>query len=370
MHIAFELPPAKHKNRIRLPQILYRLAYADSAGTVIPEPDHAITTYAEVEPRNFDEGDTLRRHLLQRCFKPPWSSFVSFSDSPAVTQKRIPRWYNKGARLINIIKISTEGMIPAVVRRSGHPEFVVWVSESSKPENGQPLPMEAFLALDPKPEVWISMSQIYNDKPFGDWWFRTSYQEDEWLIDHFMPKSRVLEVLPCKGTKVILEDEANDAVVTEHLGNEEHWWDGSSNIWRKSHEHPRRREAFSLDENSTEQSWEELEVNNGSGGGARSQRKAFNKRGFNPEWEDSQNMTRPCKKARTEIKDDDGNPSQQSDAYSEKELEESLDLKPLLEGAEASEGYLGLAFEYEKGEDGMDKGESGSERSSKSVTAE
>jgi hypothetical protein len=83
-------------NRVHLPKYLYRLAHANSGNHCIyhtgvdrdiahPEAfledlRNAITAYANVEPDNF-KGDTIRRHLLQHVIHPPYSSFISFSDS-------------------------------------------------------------------------------------------------------------------------------------------------------------------------------------------------------------------------------------------------------------------------------------------------
>jgi hypothetical protein len=92
------MPPLMKRNRIHLPRALYRLAHADSGNhsiyhpalerrhshpedAVPPDQGNAVTAYAQLEPSNFD-GDTFRRHLLPRCKNPPFSSFISFSDSP------------------------------------------------------------------------------------------------------------------------------------------------------------------------------------------------------------------------------------------------------------------------------------------------
>jgi hypothetical protein len=241
-------------------------------------------------------------------------------------------WYNKDARLINIIKISTEGMIPAILTGPEHGDLLVWVSQSAKPGNEQSMALATFLSLDPTPEIFISMSQAYGDKSWGSrWWVRTSYQEDEWLIGHAVPKSRVVEVLPCTGTKIVLNKKADQGVVTESLDDSEYWWECKATIWRQTRDYKPPHKVISADEEPRQSSWHELEEKNGSGGGARFQRKCYKKRGYNPEWEDSQSMTKRSKKTLTQHEQDQGVPGEQDPGHSKKELVSGNDEQPVPE---------------------------------------
>jgi hypothetical protein len=172
-------------------------------------------------------------------------------------------------------------MIPAILGRSGCPDLIVWISQTAKPENGRPITLEKFLKMDLKPEIWISMAQVYENKPRGDWWFRTSYQVDEWLIGGAMPKSRVLEILPCHGKSVIYEDEFDQGVVTEYLREVEYWWDCKLTVWRRSEEDEQFfSEVISIDEKSRKRPCYEIEETNGSDSSAQSQQRCFKKRKY------------------------------------------------------------------------------------------
>ena len=209
-------------------------------------------------------------------------------------------------------------MIPAILTGREHGNLLVWVSKSARPENEQPISLETFLRLDPTPEIWISCSQIYGDKPWEPkWWFRTSYQENEWLIGHAVPKSRIVEVLPCTGTKIVLDKNAEQKVVTESLNESEYWWECKATIWRPSRNYKPPHKVVSADDKPHQHSWHKLEERNDSGGGARSQRKIYKKRGYNPEWEDSQSMT---KRSKTQHEQDQGIPGEQDLGQSKKEL--------------------------------------------------
>lgn len=257
---------------------------------------------------------------------------------------------------MNIIKISTGGTIPAILTGRERRDLLVWVSESAKPENEQRISLETFLRLDPTPEIWISSSQIYGDKPWGPkWWFRTSYQEDEWLIGHAVPKSRVVEVLPCKGTKIVLNNTAGQGVVTESLNDSEYWWDCKATIWRQTRDYKPPHKVTSADKESHQRPWHKLEEKSGSSGGARAQRKFYKKRGYNPEWKDSQSMTKRSKKTLTQHEQDHGVRGEQDPGHSKKEPVSGNDEEPMSENDEK--------LVPEKGEELMHQAEKACEKS-------
>lgn len=246
------------------------------------------------------------------------------------TRDRIDRWYEKGARLINVIKITTEGMIPAILTGDDRGDLLVWVSQSAKPKNGQPIALAKFCSLDPSPEIFISMSQVYNDQPWGPWWHRTSYQEDKWFIGHAVPKARVVEVLPCTGTNMVSNDRR---LVTEYLFNSQYWWEWTATIWRRTRDYKLPNEEVSADDKPQQPSWFELEEKDSNGGDARSQRMSLKKRGCNPEWEDSHTMTNRSKKTLTQHEQDQGAPGERDLSQPSKELatekdEEGVQFQP------------------------------------------
>lgn len=243
-------------------------------------------------------------------------------------------------------------MIPAILGRSGCPDLIVWVSQTARPDNGRPITLEKFLKMNPKPEIWISMAQVHEDKPWGDWWPHTSYQVDEWLIGGAMPKSRVLEVLPCRGKSIIYDDEFDQGVVTEYLRNIEYWWDCKLTVWRRSEEDEHFfSEVITLDEKPRKRPCYEIEETSGSDSSAQSQQRCFKRRKY------SRTMVR---NSHIEL-----NEEKQKDAHGQAEAELVGSYK------DESKEDLGLgsgrvfevAFDEEKGEgfvgrgDGQDQNE-------------
>lgn len=198
-------------------------------------------------------------------------------------------------------------MVPAILGRSGRPDLIVWVSQTARPDNGRPITLEMFLSMDSKPEIWVSMAQVYEDEPWGDWWLRTSYQVDEWLIGSAMPKSRVLEVLPCHGKSIVYGDEFDHGLITEYLGNIKYWWDCKRTVWRQSQDERYYSEVISTDEKPCKRSCYEIEESYGSDSSAQSQKRCFKKRKYK---EDSRTMIKLAKNSHIELKED-----RQKDAY-------------------------------------------------------
>ena len=141
--------------------------------------------------------------------------------------------------------------------------------------------MGHFFDMNPKPEIWVSMCQVYDDKPWGDWWLRTSYQVDEWLIGGAMPKSRVLEVFPCRGNTIIYGDESGHGVVTEYYKNIKHRWDCKLTVWRRAEENERScNEVISIEEKPRKRSCYEIEERCISESSAHSQQVCYKKRKY------------------------------------------------------------------------------------------
>lgn len=116
--------------------------------------------------------------------------------------------------LMTVLKISTDGLIPAILKRPSFPDVLVWVSEWVRPDSGQALTVEEFHREDP--ELWIAVSQLQASETFGRIHFMT-YQEDEWLISDTIPQSRVVEVLPCQGSNIIHSKGGAPGIVEERV---------------------------------------------------------------------------------------------------------------------------------------------------------
>jgi hypothetical protein len=255
-------------------------------------------------------------------------------------------------------------MIPAILTGEDRGDLLVWVSQSAKPENGQPIALARFCSLDPTPEIFISMSQVYNDQPWGPWWHRTSYQEDEWFIGHAVPKARVLEVLPCTNTNIVLN---NKTLVTEYLNNSQYWWERMATIWRRTRDYKRPHEEVSADEKPHQRSWFELEEKINNGGDARSQRMCYKKRGYNPQWEDPKHMTKRSKRTLAQREQDQDIPGEQDGGQSKKELVTENDEEKIRQAGEESEESTDIDASKGKSDDSKDV--NNGEKSSKKTTA-
>lgn len=181
----------------------------------------------------------------------------------------MPTWYGKDARCITIIKAHTDGMVNALLRINGQPDIHVYISEDVKPTNGSSITWTDFINMQSSPELWLSMCQLKADRPFGDWWHRTSYQPDEWLICRAFPKSRVLETWPCTGTTIVQINGSESELVTEHLRGVLYYWNFGAASWQKLQGKKRKlTQSESSDEDSVVTRSRDAEQKNGNNGEA------------------------------------------------------------------------------------------------------
>ncbi|KAF2998861.1 hypothetical protein E8E13_003797 [Curvularia kusanoi] len=164
--------------------------------------------------------------------KYPYTCFISVSDSEAATEKRILYWKSSYlAKLIVIIKIRTDGMTPALLRIEGQPDLVIWVSDFAKPKDGKPMSWDTLFERAPKTEIMLSMKQAHDCGAWGDdFWQKTYWQKDEWLMCRAIPKSRVEDVWPCKGTQ-IMKSLNSSKILTESWHSKDFEWDANNTFW-------------------------------------------------------------------------------------------------------------------------------------------
>lgn len=188
----------------------------------------------------------------------------------------------KKVQLMTVVKIDSEGLVPAVYKEVGEPDIFVWVSAFVKPEDGQPITEEEFYRL--KGEFWFSMSQLHEDKPWGaEWWIRNKFNPDEWLIGGAIPKSRVVEVLPCIGDQIIEYDEEDPRPVIDSAGEWRYQFDRETKVWKRL---PKKRNL----------TWCEKEWNSGGDDGAQEQQRIYDNTQGNTTWQDPYAMTQAFQK--------------------------------------------------------------------------
>jgi len=187
--------------------------------------------------------------------------------------------------LMIVLRISTDGLIPAILKRSGFPDVLVWVSEWVRPDDGRAVTAKEFHRQDP--ELWIAVSQLQASETFGRIHFMT-YQEDEWLISDTIPQSRVVEVLPCQGPDITHNKEIGPAKVRERANGNMYRWSWRTNVWKRST--GRLHAKIGLRQ---KRSWDahELDYMKGVDWSAKAQRRDYKGTRRNRCWVDPETMT-------------------------------------------------------------------------------
>ena len=132
--------------------------------------------------------------------------------------------------LMIVLKINTDGLVPAVLKRAGFPDVLAWVSEL-RPDDGRAANAEDFHRQNP--DLWIAVSQLQASETFGRIHFMT-HQEDEWLISDTIPQSRVVEAVPCQGPVIIHRKGKSPGKVRERVNDSMYRWSWRRNVWKKS----------------------------------------------------------------------------------------------------------------------------------------
>ncbi|KAF3038746.1 hypothetical protein E8E11_002225 [Didymella keratinophila] len=211
---------------------------------------------------------TLQARLSTLETHSPYSPFISVSDNSLATAKRA-RDYHAGKCMKNkqkpslmvLVKVSTEGLIPAILKRSGFPDMLVWV--------------------------------------------------DVWLIADTIPQSRVVEVLPCQGSDIIHNKGNNPKNVRERVNGDTYRWSWHADVWKKS-----KGRLHAKIEPQQKRSWEahELEAMRGVDWSAKAQRQDYRSTRRDCCWTDPETMT-------TKWSDELGEDDRKEDGARDKEVD-------------------------------------------------